>query len=162
MEQEKNNLKEFNWEINEKNKHKRDKKWYIIASIITISLIVYALITKNFFFALIIIISSALIIFFDNEEDRILAIKIKYDGVGIGNNFFEFEGMRNFYIIYRPKEEIKKIYFEFKNPLKNRLSIQLNEQNPVEIREFILKYLEEDLEKEHEPLSEGLAKIFRL
>ncbi|MFA5644614.1 MAG: hypothetical protein WC928_03780 [Patescibacteria group bacterium] len=167
MPNQENNLnssspKEITWEIEPLTKHQKDKRWYIIASIIALALIIYALIDKNYFFALIIIIASGLIVFYDNEPIRKINFTIKYDGVEMGKNFFSFESMSNFYIIYRPKEEVKKLYFEFKNPLKHRLSIQLYDQDPIIIRNYLLQYLNEDLEKENEPLSEGLAKMFRL
>ena len=153
---------ELTWEIEEYTKHPRDKKWYIIASIIAVGLIVYALIDKNYFFALVIIIAAGLIVFFDNEPPKKLNFTIKYDGVEVGKNFYEFTSMVNFYIIYKPKEGVKKLFFEFKNPLKHRLSINLYDQNPIIIRDYLLQYLTEDLDKENEPLTEGLAKIFRL
>lgn len=155
-------LQELSWEIDEFTKHPRTKKWYIIAGIVALGLITYAIIDKNYFFALIILISSGIIIFYDQEPVRKISFTISYDGVTMGNKFYSFEEMTNFYIIFRPKEDVKKIFFEFKNPLKHRLSIPLNEQDPVEIRNYLLQYLDEDLTKEHEPLTEGLAKIFRL
>jgi hypothetical protein len=155
-------LEEISWEIDEYTKHPRSKKWYIIVAIIALALIVYALLTKNYFFALIIIISSGLIVFYDNEPPKRVPFAISYDGVTINQKPYDFEDMRNFYIIYRPKEDIKKLFFEFKNPLKHRLVINLEKQDPVDVRNYLLQYLDEDLEKEHEPLSEGLAKIFRL
>lgn len=155
-------LKEISWEIDDIKKYPRDKKWYIIAAIIAVGLIVYALITKNYFFALIIILASGLIIYFDNEPAKRIPFSIKYNGFQLANTFFEFQTVRNFYIIYKPKEDVKKLFVEFKNPIKHRLSIDLENQDPVEIRNYLLQYLDEDLEKENEPISEGLAKIFRL
>lgn len=153
---------EISWEIDEYTKHPRSKKWYIIAAIIALALIIYALLTKNYFFALIIIISSGLIVFYDNEPPKRVPFTISYDGITINQKFYDFEDMRNFYVIYRPKEDIRKLFFEFKNPLKHRLVINLEKQDPVDVRDYLLQYLDEDLEKEHEPLSEGLARIFRL
>lgn len=153
---------DFSWEIDNNNKPERSKKWYIIASVVVLALLIYAMIDRNYFFALIIVISSALIIFFENEPVEKINFSVKYDGVDINGKSFNFEDMRNFYIIYRPQEDLRKIYFEFKNPLKHRLSIELYKQNPLELREYLLKYLDEDTEKNHEPLSEGLSKMFRL
>jgi hypothetical protein len=154
--------KEINWEIEESVKYPRDKRWYIAAAIIALALIVYALFEKNYFFALIIILASGLIVFYDNEPARKVDFTIQYDGVKMGSKFYEFEAMSNFYIIYRPKEEIRKLFFEFKNPLRHRLSIPLYDQNPILIRDYLNQYLDEDLDKENEPLSEGLSKILRL
>lgn len=164
MAQEKKNSgpEEISWKIDEYTKYPRDKKWYIVASIIAIGLIIYAIIDKNYFFALIIILSSGLIIFFDNEPPKKITVTLKYDGVELGSRFYEFYSIQNFYIIYRPKENIRRLYFEFKSAIRQRLSIDLDKQDPVKVRNYLRQYIDEDLDKEHEPLSEGLAKIFRL
>jgi hypothetical protein len=153
---------EISWKISEYTKYPRDKKWYIIASIIAIGLIIYAIIDKNYFFALIIILSSGLIIFFNNEPPKKITVTLKYDGIELGSRFYEFYSIQNFYIIYRPKENIRRLYFEFKSAIRQRLSIDLDKQDPVKVRNYLRQYIDEDLDKEHEPLSEGLAKIFRL
>jgi hypothetical protein len=153
---------EISWKIAEYTKYPRDKKWYIIASIIAIGLIIYAIIDKNYFFALIIILSSGLIIFFNNEPPKKITVTLKYDGIELGSRFYEFYSIQNFYIIYRPKENIRRLYFEFKSAIRQRLSIDLDKQDPVKVRNYLRQYIDEDLDKEHEPLSEGLAKIFRL
>ena len=153
---------DFHWEIDSHKKVKRSRRWYIIATIILALFLVYAIIEKNYFFALILLIATALIIFFDNEPVRKIDFAIKYDGVLVDKKFFSFKSIKNFYIIYRPQEEIRKIFFEFKNPLNNRLSIELYQQDPLELRKYLIKYIDEDLEKKHEPLSEGLSKMLGL
>jgi len=161
-EQKNSGPKEFSWEIDEIKKYPRNKKWYIIASIVALALITYALITKNYFFALIIIMSSGLIVYFDNEPARKITFRIKYNQFEVGKNIFSFESVRNFYIIYKPQEEVKKLFVEFSNPLKHRLSIDLEDQDPVIIRNYLLQYLDEDLEKQHEPITEVISKLFHL
>jgi hypothetical protein len=79
---------EISWKIAEYTKYPRDKKWYIIASIIAIGLIIYAIIDKNYFFALIIILSSGLIIFFNNEPPKKITVTLKYDGIELGSRFY--------------------------------------------------------------------------
>lgn len=152
----------LSWKIDEFVKHQRNKKWYMIASAIALALIIWAIIDKNYFFALIIILSSALIVFYDGEVPNKIDVKLEYNGLFVGNNFYEFQSISSFYIIYKPEQKVKKIFFEFKNPLKNRLSISLENENPIIIRDYLLQYLKEDLEKENEPLSEGLSKLLKL
>jgi hypothetical protein len=152
----------FQWEIDESIKHPKSKRWYIIASIVTSLLIIYAIWESNYFFALILLLSFGLVVFYDNEPPRKVLFKIQYDGVEVGKRFYEFETISNFFIIYKPKEGVKRLYFQFKNPIKGRLSIPLNDEDPVEIRNYLLLYLDEDLDKENEPLSEGISKILKL
>ncbi|PKM91771.1 hypothetical protein CVU82_01010 [Candidatus Falkowbacteria bacterium HGW-Falkowbacteria-1] len=152
----------LNWEINEFVKHQRSKRWYIIASIITLGLIIWAITDKNYLFALIMILFSALIVFYDSENPKRIKIELKYNGLFVGQKFYKFESISKFYIIYKPEENVKKIFFEFKNPINHRLTVPLENENPIMVRNHLLQYLEEDLEKENEPLSEGLSKILKL
>lgn len=154
--------REISWEVDEIKKYPRNKTWYLVASIIALGLVVYALFDKNYFFALIIILASGLVVYFDNEPARRTLFTIKYNQFELGKNIFSFEKVRNFYIIYKPQEDLKKLFVEFKNPINHRLSIDLEDQNPVEIRNYLLQYLDEDLEKKHGPITEDLARLFRL
>jgi len=86
---------------------------------------------------------------------------ITEDGIFIGSKFIEYEDLRSFYIIYYPPE-IKNLYFETKSVIKQRIVVPLEDQNPVYIREILLNYLDEDLEKEEIPSSESISNIFKL
>ena len=59
-------------------------------------------------------------------------------------------------------EDNKNLYFEFNNVLKARISIPLEDMNPVKTRKHLLRFLSEDLERTDIPLSESLSKIFKL
>ena len=91
-----------------------------------------------------------------------MEVSLKNTGLQIGAKFYEYNSFANFYIIYRPEENIRNLYFIFKNPITPRLSIDLDKINPLTARNHLLKYLTEDLAQENIPLSEGLAKILKL
>lgn len=150
------------WEIPEYDRHERSKNWYVMASIIAIALLIYAFFTANFLFAVIIIIGALVIIMHDGQEPDLVGVVLTTEGIVVGSRFYDYEELNNFAIVYRPNYGVKKLYFEFKNPVKPRLSIPLINMNPLPIRENLLKYLPEDLERTNEPLSEGLAKLFKL
>jgi len=150
------------WQVPEYEKHERDQKWYIGAGLAVFGLLVYSYLTANFLFAVIIIISCMIIIVDDSREPGMIDVLITTEGVGIGRRFYDFEEMKNFSVVYKPNQNIKRIYFEFNNSLKQRLSIPLMDINPLPIRENLIKYISEDLERVNEPLSEGLGKLLKL
>jgi len=150
------------WQVPEYDKHERPRSWYISISVIVISLLLYSYFTANFLFAVIIIIGSMIIIWNDGREPDLVRIALTSEGVEVGRKFYDYDELKNFSIVYKPNIDVKKLYFEFKSPLKQRLSIQLDGMNPLPIRENLLKYLPEDLERTNESLSEGLAKLFKL
>ncbi len=128
---------------------------------IIVLLLVYSLITINFLFAVIVIISAIVIIMRAKYEPGKVNFTIYEDGLGVDGRFYDYDLIDSFYILYKPPE-IKNLYFEFKSLVRPRLNIPLENQNPLKIREALIKYLAEDLEKEEEPTSEVFRKVFKL
>ncbi len=152
----------ISWEIPEYEKHKRSKKWYISAAIIGLILIAFSIVTLNYLFAFIIIIAALIIILHDARDPDLVDFAITTEGLLVGRKFYDYDEIKNFSIVYKPRLEVKNIYFEFKNFLRHRLTIPLEDKNPVEIRKILLKYLPEDTERTDPPLSDGLAKLLKL
>jgi len=150
------------WKIPEYDKHERTKNWYIIAVVVGTLLVIYSFFSGDFLFAAIIIIGAFIIIMHDGQEPIKIDFSITDEGVIVGKNFYDYDVLKDFSIMYKPNQQIKNLYFEFKSAIRPRLSIPLNNQNPLPIRENLLKYLPEDLERIDQPLSEALAKMFKL
>lgn len=152
----------ISWQVPEYDKHERSKSWYVIATIVGILLLIYSFWTANFLFAVIIIITSLVIVIHDGREPDMVNFNITDEGIIIGRKFHDYDEIKDFAIVYKPKQGVKNLYFEFKNSLKHRLSIPLQDMNPLPIRETLLKYLKEDLERTDQSTSEGIAKILKI
>lgn len=150
------------WSIPEYDKHEREKNWYIISAAVGLLLLIYSFFSGNFLFAAIIIIGALVIIIHDGQEPMKINFIITDEGLLVGRKFYDYDIIKDFSIVYKPRENVKNLYFEFKNLLKPRLSIPLKSMNPLPIRENLLKYLPEDLERTDQPVSEALAKMFKL
>ena len=150
------------WSIPEYDKHKRERNWYIVSAIVGLIFLIYSFFSGNFLFAAIIIIGALVIIIHDGQEPIEIDFVITDEGLIVGKNFYDYDVIKDFSIVYKPNHNIKNLYFEFKNVIKPRLSIPLGNINPLPIRENLLKYLPEDLERTDQPLSEALAKMFKL
>jgi hypothetical protein len=57
---------------------------------------------------------------------------------------------------------VKSLFIETKSTFQPRLRIPLLDENPVEIRHTLQKYLDEDISQEEEPFSDKLARSWRL
>lgn len=150
------------WSIPEYDKHKRERNWYIISAVVGLLFLVYSFFSGNFLFAAIIIIGALVIMIHDGQEPLAINFVITDEGLIVGKNFYNYDVLKDFSIVYKPRENIKNLYFEYRNVLRPRLSIPLKDMNPLLIRENLLKYLPEDLERTDQPLSEALAKMFKL
>jgi len=149
----------FSWNFYEFENYQRSTAWFIWAAIIFVGLMIFSIVSRNLLFALFIIL-TALVLLVLNRNNRSIDCKITEDGIIVGNKFHDYKQLKNFYIIYQPP--VKKLYFDFKNLLAPRIPIDLQNQDPVKIREILLKYLDEDLTKENEPLSDQFGRFFKL
>lgn len=152
----------FTWEVPEYDRPERNKAWYIIAAAIALAIIIYAVWDKNYIFALFILIAAVILMVFDRREAPLLKVKIDGKGLAVGSSAYEYTELKDFFIIYRPQEDIKNLYFHFKSAVRHRLSIPLFKTDPILIRNFLRRYLPEDLDKTNQPLSESLTKLLKL
>jgi hypothetical protein len=152
----------ISWEFPEYQKHDRNRNWYIVAGIIALGLIVYALFSANYFFALIILLVGFIIVFLQNDEPLTIQFSLEPTGVRLVDRFYSYDVFKDFSIVFKPEDEIRTLYFEFKNGLRHRMSIPLQKTNPLIVRQYLLRYLIEDLERNDAPFSDGFAKTFKI
>lgn len=148
------------WDFPGHEAHERSKRWYIISALLIVALLIFALYDNNPL--LVVIIFLALIAFIVTEVrgPDYHSFAITEDGLVIGPQFYPYTEMRDFYIIYQPPH-IKILYIEPKNILRGRFAIPLEDQDPVAVRSFLIRYLPENIEKEDEPFSEFIGRLFK-
>ena len=152
---------EFTWSFPEFKQHERSRRWWTWFIIIDLVLLVFALFTANFLFALIIVIITGIFIFRQYHGAEEITCSIADDGIEIDDHFYEWRDIENFWFAYEPPR-VKELYIKFKSYLQPNLTIPLQDENPIEIREFLSQYIEEDLEKEGEPTSDALGRALKL
>lgn len=151
----------YEWWVREYEQHDRSRRWYIVSGLIGLALIVFALFTANYIFAVLIVLFAIVLYLHELQEPLEVYFAITDVGIVLGRKFYRFSELSNFWIIYNPPE-VKSLYFTLGNVLKHRLQVPLTEVNPVELREYLMQYLEEDLSQEDEPASDKLARVFKI
>ena len=150
----------FSWEFSEFERPQRLRSWYIGAAIIGVALIVYSIITNNLLFALIVLMLGFILIVREYTEPGRVFFGIFEDGIILGKRFYPYKELAEFYIIYEPPR-VKRLYVKPKFGTF-KLSIPIFEQDPVAIRDILLKYLKEDTESEYESIGDSLEQILKL
>lgn len=151
----------YSWTIKEYEKFERGKRWYLISGVLAAGLIAYAIFSANYLFALIIVLFGIILLLQEMGEPTELEFAICETGIVVGTKYYPFSELETYWIIYNPPE-ITALYFEPKNILKHRMFIPLDSADPVMIRSYLNQYLTEDLEKEEEPLSDRLGRLFKI
>lgn len=151
----------FVWEMPAYERHDRGSKWYIIMAIVVAAFSVYALWTTNYLFAFIVLISAIILVLAGNEKPEKVLVQIGENGIVLEGNFLPFEDINQFAIVYQPPN-IKVLYLYPRSLVLYRKRVYLGDQDPVEIRNHLRRYVKEDLNLRDEHLSDLLAKIFKL
>ena len=149
------------WEFPEYVKPKRGQWWYLSFAVITISFLVYSYFSQNPLFAIIIVLF--IIVYYLTEKKAPINMEVIFteDGFIINEKFMEYKDFENFYLVYYPPQ-IKNLYLQPKNHLKPVVVLPLEKEDPVHVREVLLRFLPEDLAKEEMPASEGISRILKL
>lgn len=151
----------LSWHFPEFEKYDRTPTWYIIFFAIAGLLLVYAILTVSFLFAVIIVMCTIIILFWHRKEPTELDINVMEAGIEIGNKFYMYKEIKSFFIIYEPPH-VQTLFIQLKTHTKPRISVPLNGQNPVKVRDLLLNFIEEDIDKNDEPGSDFLIRALKL
>lgn len=160
-EHKKNELQPLKWSFQEYTRHQRSRRWFFSAGLVMAFIMLYALLNGNFIFALIAIMITMLIVINHFNTPEMIEFELDHQGIRIGGKRYAYSDLTNFWIIYEPPQ-VKILYFTLKSPFKPRLSVQLEQTNPIDVRAYLRQYLEEDLDQENEPFSDALGRILKI
>ncbi|MFH0840571.1 MAG: hypothetical protein V1865_01110 [bacterium] len=152
----------LHWEIPEYERHERTKTWYIMAVIVAVALLTYAIWDHNYLFALIIVMFLVISIVTNSKDPENIDIVLTTDGIGIGDRFYSYDVFHSFSVIYKPVENLKMLYLEFGSKIRPRASIPLMNINPITVREIFLEHVPEDLERTDEPNTDYFSKKLKI
>jgi len=151
----------LSWQTWEYPPHERSRSWFIVASVVGAGLLVYAIATGNFMFAIIILMMGIILLISTLRHPNRVHVHITDLGIVFGDQFFDFEGMKDFSIIYNPPE-VKMLYVDFQRLWQPLLTIDLHDIDPNAVREQLLPYVFENLEREEETLTDMVRRMYKL
>ena len=147
-------------EVPEFNNHDRGPLWYFVAILIGAACLIYAIMTGNFLFAVILVLIGVTMILMGINEPRNVKLEIDPTGLRLGTKKYSFNQFKDFSIIYQPPE-VNTLYIEFRMPLRERLSIPMGDLDPNIVRNYLLNFIEEDLDRDEESLSDILSRTLK-
>lgn len=149
------------WTVAEYTQYERNRFWYIFMISVAVMLVVWGMVSNNFLFSLIIILASIILYFQSHQEPLSVSFAIAELGVIVGNRFYPYDELTGFYIIYNPPE-VKTLFLVTKNPIRPNIKVWLADVNPNDIRGTLQAFLTEDIESTEEPMSDMIARRWRL
>ncbi len=139
------------WQAPEFRHYEKSYSWYITFLAIAILIVGFFIIQKDLFAAICIGILSLLIILFAQHKPKQVEIQLTNKGVHFGELFFPYKQIKHFWIVHNEKH--KTLNLETTAHLNNVIILELEEQNPDHVREFLIQFL-----PEHEDTDETLTQ----
>ena len=149
------------WAFHEFPRYRRGRRWYVGMIGLGLALLGWSLYDQNPLFAIIVVIGWAIIFFRARQEPILLNANITEDGIEIGKDFYAFDDLAAFWVIYRPPQ-VKTLYLRFKAATRPILGIDLEDTDPVKLRAVLREYLNEDLDQEDEPASDAYGRMLKM
>lgn len=149
------------WKFPEYVSQPRSRVWYLVASGLLGLLILYAVWVANYLFAVILVLSVLIILYQYFQEARLVDVRIGEDGIIVDNKFYPWKILKCFWLVYNPPAA-KFLYLEFKTKIQKYLPIPLQDINPLELREILLNYLNEDINKDEEEFDDTIARLLKM
>lgn len=149
------------WDVPEYIQHDRSWRWYVVAGIIGVALVLWAIFTANFLFAIIVVMAGIIMFLTSQREPGRVPFAITVGGIVIGDHFHPYHEFRHFSVLYAPPE-VKRLYLVSDGRLRPTITISLEEMDPNIVRETLLDFLPEDLARVEESLTEMISRVYKL
>ena len=151
----------MSWQYPEYPVYERSPNWVFTMGFAGVCIVIYSLVTGNFLFALIIILTGLVVYYQARQDPQDFEMKVFEHGLDVGGNFHPYKELNKFWIIYQPPH-VKRLYLEFQSTWRSHLSIPLLDQDPVKLRRLLLKYLNEDLDRDTESFSDQFSRFLKI
>lgn len=164
-EKEKNKPKKeekiiISWNAPEYLVHDKGKQWYLVAGIILLITVIISIFTDNVTLALALIVLAA--VYYHTHRfhpPKDIEIKITEMGMKIGKMFFPYSHIQAFWIIR--KNGLNTLNLRVAGKYFSEVIIQLNDQDPVPVREYLVGQIPE-WEGKEESASDTLLRLLKL
>ena len=87
--------------------------------------------------------------YFSSQKPKNIKISVNQTGLTVKDAKIPFGQIKSFWIVYRPPD-IKTLNFETTAYLNRYFTLQLDDQDPVKLRDFLLDHLPEELDRQEQ------------
>lgn len=148
------------WRAQEYPHHEKSLLWFVIASLIVTSLVIYGLMTDGWTFSMAIIVASGAYYVSHRTPPQVVTMSVTSRGVRIGRHLLEYPTIKNFWIAFNPPL-VRRLYLRMQPKFSADIVVDVHDVDVTELRQVLKKHLTEN-EKNAEPFSDTLIRLLRL
>jgi len=140
--------------------HRKSTKWYVIAGTVVAAVIAFAFIYGNWTMALAVIVFTAVYqLTHTYHPPKNIKISVTELGIRVGHMFFPYSHIQAFWIFYKPG--LQTLNLRVAKNFWSDIIVQLNDQDPVEVRSYLVGQVPE-WEGKDERLGDLFLRLLRL
>lgn len=130
--------------------------WYVTFAALGTAIVALFIVMGNFIAAIAIGCVGALLYYVLQQKPHLVRYRLMADGVAIRNVLYPYNELAAFNIVYEPGH-VKSVLIRGKRRLAPLLHLEIDEADPVAIRDILIEFLPEDQELE-EPFVDILTR----
>ena len=151
----------FSWKAKEYIRHERGPRWYIAAVITVILLVFWSLVSRNWTMALAVVAFAGVYYYLHiHQHPRDIEVIISEMGIKVGTMVFPYTHIQSFWMIYQPPF-VKTLNLHVDKKLYSHIVIQLGDQDPTSVRQFLCTQINEQ-EGKNESFGDILLRLLKL
>ena len=151
--------KQIFWSAPEFVHYQKGQVWFFFLTVIGLGFAVYFFVQKDFLTATLFLLMFIIVFGFAKAKPKTMQIVLDGAGIKFNESRIPYQQLKTFWIVYNPPET-KTLNFESSAYVNRFITLQLENEDPVKIRRFLLEYLPEDLDR-NEHLSHRIARALR-
>jgi len=129
------------WQAPEFKHYHKNPAWYITLGAITILVIGYMLIQRDLFGAVSLFLVAVFIVFFSLQRPQEITVGFSKKGIHIGELHLPYKTISHFWVVNN--EDHKTLNMETTAYLNRLIIVELEDQDPDLIREFLIQVVPE-------------------
>ena len=118
------------------------KKFYFFSTIFLAAIVIYALVSNSPIMAITFILVGIVGYIFLKKEPRTISFSITHEGIIAGNEIYDYDNLKSFWIYYDPPFE-KMLNLRSKNNFTPYIHIPIGDEDPVKIRQILINFIPE-------------------
>lgn len=130
------------WVAPDRLKHEKGWQWFVAAGTLLILLLGYAFATNSWTMAVAFIVLAGVYMISHHTDPKAMQVRITTLGIYAGKRKFPFNQVKAFWLIYEPPH-VKVLKLMTTDKIMGEVTIQLDGQNPGEVRNVLLKQIPE-------------------
>jgi hypothetical protein len=145
------NTNKISWQAPEFRHYEKNIGWYVTLLGIAVLVVAFFIIQQDIFAAVTMAILSLLIVLFSRHKPGLINIELSSKGAHLGGLFYPYKQIKHFWIV--DNQNHKTVNLETTAYLNNLIILELEEQDPDKVRNFLRQHL-----PEHENTNETVAQ----